>query len=207
MEADYLESVYLAILFVLFFGVNLHNVLKWRRVRKEKRAYAEVESPGGLFTTLAIVGTLSFFFEAVVYIVLTLLGFGGAFKQIQLAFGYSWLLKSVGLILIGSGVLLFVWSVVVRGRYSVSWAMTENHVLVTWGPYRYVRHPSYAAYFLMFSGLFPVTLSPLGLIPLVAIPGYVRLSSKEEELLTLRFEEKYVGYRSVTGRFLPKVRF
>ncbi len=105
----------------------------------------------------------------------------------------------------GSGFFLFQWSVVARGMYSVSWAMGEDHRLVTWGPYRYVRHPSYLGYFLMFVGLLLTWLNPVALMPLMAIPGYVKVAATEEELLVMRFGEEYLKYQKAVGRFLPRL--
>jgi len=112
----------------------------------------------------------------------------------------------VGLVLTGAGYFLFIWSVIARARYAVSWAMTENHRLVTWGPYRYVRHLSYLGYFLMFLGLFFTWPNFLTLFPLIAIPGYVRVTVEEERFLLLRFGDQFLEYQRRTGRFIPKLR-
>jgi len=85
-------------------------------------------------------------------------------------------LQIVGLVLTGTGYFLVNWSVVARGEYAVSWAMTENHRLVAWGPYRYVRHPSYLGYFPMFLGLLSLWPHLLTLLPLIAVPGYIRVA-------------------------------
>jgi len=58
-----------------------------------------------------------------------------------------------------------------------------DHRLVTWGPYRYVRHPSYSGYFLMFMGLALTVNNPLVLAPILAVAGYARLVDTEERLL------------------------
>jgi len=84
--------------------------------------------------------------------------------------------------------------------------MPEDHRLVTWGPYRLVRHPSYLGYFLMFIGLFFTWLNLVAVIPLVAIPGYVVVVGQEEELLLSRFWEEYQRYRETTERFIPRLR-
>ncbi len=110
------------------------------------------------------------------------------------------------MLLEAAGYMIFLWSVLERGRYSVAWEMAEDHRLVTSGPYRYVRHPSYMAYFLLFFGLFFVSLNMLTLIPLIAIPGYVSITVYEEKLLKKRFGDKYVEYQKTTGRFFPKIR-
>jgi protein-S-isoprenylcysteine O-methyltransferase Ste14 len=103
------------------------------------------------------------------------------------------------------GFLLFIWSVVARGRYSLSWAMPRDHALVTWGPYRYIRHPSYMGYFLMFLSLPLIMLNPVALLPLTGIPGYLSVARREEELLIQRFGEEYRDYMDRTGGFLPRI--
>jgi protein-S-isoprenylcysteine O-methyltransferase Ste14 len=72
------------------------------------------------------------------------------------------------------------------------------------GPYRCVRHPSYSAYFILFAGLFLALLNVVAIVPLLAIPGYVRITTIEEKLLTRRFGGAYKGYQQETGKFWPK---
>ncbi|MCK5022506.1 MAG: isoprenylcysteine carboxylmethyltransferase family protein, partial [Candidatus Pacebacteria bacterium] len=78
--------------------------------------------------------------------------------------------------------------------------------LVTWGAFRYVRHPSYVGYFLMFAGFVLLLRNPMALLPLVAVPGYVGLAVFEEQLLVEEFGDSYVKYQKRTGRFIPKLR-
>ena len=111
-----------------------------------------------------------------------------------------------GLILTAFGYGLFIWSVVARGKYAVSWEMPENQRLVTWGPHRHVRHASYLGYFLMFLGLFLSWPNFLMILSLVAIPGYYRLTLDEEEFLVQRFGDEYVEYQKKAGRFIPRFR-
>lgn len=82
--------------------------------------------------------------------------------------------------------------------------MPENHKLVTWGPYRYVRHPAYLAYFILFIGLPLTLLNLIAIIPLIAVPGYIRIANIEEALLTKRFGNEYQRYQQATGKFFPK---
>jgi protein-S-isoprenylcysteine O-methyltransferase Ste14 len=83
--------------------------------------------------------------------------------------------------------------------------MPAGHKLVDWGPYRYVRQPSYLAYFLMFIGFLLMWHNALALIPLIAIPGYVLITHSEEKMLETRFGDRYVEYKKNVGRFLPKM--
>lgn len=113
--------------------------------------------------------------------------------------------RESGVVFFVAGSTLFIWSVLARGRYSVSWSMPVDQKLITSGPYRYVRHPSYTGYFLMFIGLFLVWFNLLAAIPLLGIPGYVKISYGEEEMLVLRFGDAYAEYQKKAGRFLPKL--
>ncbi len=175
-------------------------------MRRGKEAHAEVERPSGVFISLAALGTFAFFAEALLMIYLGSVGQIYQFMpalQIEPPFGST--LQTLGLAIVSSGVVVFVWSVVARGRYSVAWEMPDDQQLVTWGPYRYVRHPSYLGYLLMFSGLFLVWLNLVALVPLVGIPGYVALAKPEEELLISRFGQRYREYMRSTGRFIPRI--
>jgi protein-S-isoprenylcysteine O-methyltransferase Ste14 len=199
----------LLVYLLTFFALNAHNVIMGRRERRNTRAYAELRRPKGFLTTIAVLGTLSFFGESLLYVFLGLSGLGSRLRValFQLAIPFDSYLQALGLLVMGAGFLLFLWSVSARGRYSVSWEMPDDHRLVTWGPYRYVRHPSYLGYFLMFAGLLLTWLNLLAAIPLMAIPGYVGIADVEEEMLTKRFGDEYRRYQSASGRFLPRLTF
>jgi protein-S-isoprenylcysteine O-methyltransferase Ste14 len=195
------------LLYILaFFSINARNVIRGLRARKGMRAYAELERPKGLFMNLAALGTLVFFAEALLFVCLGLTGLGLhlRIRPLQLSFTHDLYVRAAGLVFMGVGFTVFVWSVVARGCYSVSWEMPDGQRLVTWGPYRFVRHPSYLGYFLMFVGLFLMWLNLVSLIPLMAIPGYVKVTATEEEMLTQRFGDMYREYQETTGRFLPR---
>ncbi len=84
--------------------------------------------------------------------------------------------------------------------------MPPDHMLVVTGPYRYVRHPSYAGYMLMFAGLFLATLDLAAAVPLAGVFGYYLLSREEEKMLRLRYGGEYARYMERTGRFVPRLR-
>jgi protein-S-isoprenylcysteine O-methyltransferase Ste14 len=60
-------------------------------------------------------------------------------------------------------------------------------------------------YFLMFIGFILLWHNALALVPLIAIPGYVLIALREEEMLVAKFREEYVQYQKHVGRFLPKI--
>ncbi len=208
MLIETVMAVFLLFWLGCFFSVNLHNIVKGQKLRSGEKVHGEVERPLGFIIGLAAFGTLVYFVEAFSYLFLVFSGliFGLCDFPFIFRFSFIFYIQILGLVLTSVGYSVFVWSVVVRGKYAVSWAMPENQRLVTSGPYRYVRHPSYLGYFLMFCGLFFLWPNLFTLFPLGAIPGYFRVTFEEERLLVRRFGDEYVEYQRKTGRFIPRFR-
>jgi protein-S-isoprenylcysteine O-methyltransferase Ste14 len=206
MLADFLVALVLLVCFACLALVNLHNILVTHRRVDRVKSVAEVESPSGLAASVAVLGTGIYFAEALVFQVFVFSGVSSVLFGLPLQLPSVVCLQFVGMILTVAGYSLFIWSVWARGRYSVSWAMPVDQKLVTWGPYRSVRHPSYSGYFLMFIGFFLVWSSVFSVLPLFAILGYYRVSVVEEEFLVKRFGDVYREYQGRTGRFVPRIR-
>jgi protein-S-isoprenylcysteine O-methyltransferase Ste14 len=103
--------------------------------------------------------------------------------------------------------VLLVWVQHTLGRYwCTDLQLREEHVLVTGGPYRWVRHPMYAATFMF---LFSVTLVSANVLFAVgtalAIVLLYRRMDEEEEMMVARFGAEYRNYTKQTGRLLPRV--
>jgi protein-S-isoprenylcysteine O-methyltransferase Ste14 len=207
MLADFFIALVLLVCFVCFASINLYNILvtHWRVNRV--KSVAEVESPSGFIVGIAALGTGVYFVEAFLFQVLVFSGYSSVLWSLPLQLPSLVYAQFIGVVLTVTGYLLFVWSVRARGRFSVSWAMPEDQKLVTWGPYRFVRHPSYSGYFLMFVGFFLVWSNVFAVFPLFAILGYCRVSVVEEEFLVKRFGDVYRDYQSRTGRFVPRIRY
>lgn len=96
-------------------------------------------------------------------------------------------------------------AVMAFGHILVFWSLhvLEYDRLVTWGPYRHVRHPQYVAYFFIFGG-FITLLNLIALLPLLSIPSIIRMATVEEELLIKQYGDEYARYQQKTGKFLPK---
>jgi protein-S-isoprenylcysteine O-methyltransferase Ste14 len=117
--------------------------------------------------------------------------------------GVRWL--GVGLAAIGGALRL--WPVFVLGnRFSGLVAIQPGHALVTSGPYRFIRHPSYLGlligslgWVLAFRSSIGLLLAALNLIPLIA-----RIRA-EEALLQSEFGQAYENYRSTTSRLIPGI--
>jgi len=206
MLPDLPIAVFLASCLLVFWSVNLYNLKRHGASKKGVKYKAEVERPKGLIFALSALGTVIFFLESFFYILLVLAGLQTTLCSLflQLRFPFDSYVQLAGVFLTGFGYSLFTWSVLARGRYATSWEMPEDQKIVVWGPYRYVRHPSYLAYFILFAGLFLTVLSLLTLVPFVAVPGYLRIATVEEELLVKRFGKAYLEYQRTTGKFFPR---
>ena len=79
--------------------------------------------------------------------------------------------------------------------------------IVTWGPYRFVRHPFYSAFLLCFVGaclLFPHWgVLAFALYQLVILN--VTAAREEKRLAASEFGEEYAAYAKSVGRFFPKL--
>jgi protein-S-isoprenylcysteine O-methyltransferase Ste14 len=118
-------------------------------------------------------------------------------------------LQGLGLGLWTVGMIVLVGAARVLGRYLSVDGVTEDHELVTTGPYRYVRHPVYGSFTAVAAGLGLVFRSYLvagvAAVWLAAAVWWVRA---EEALLSSPegFGDAYRTYSERTGRFLPRLR-
>jgi protein-S-isoprenylcysteine O-methyltransferase Ste14 len=107
-----------------------------------------------------------------------------------------------------AAVALMVWARITFGRRSFHAAANPTAGgLVTWGPYRYWRHPIYAAVLLfVWTGIHahgPPSVPALLLASLATLMTAVRIHS-EETLLKATFPE-YGAYSARTKRIVPFV--
>lgn len=83
----------------------------------------------------------------------------------------------------------------------------ERHTLVQTGPYRWVRHPLYVVFALMFLSLSLLTANWLITVIGVGVFALLRVRlPKEEAHLLARYGGEYRAYMQRTGRFLPRLR-
>jgi protein-S-isoprenylcysteine O-methyltransferase Ste14 len=90
-------------------------------------------------------------------------------------------------------------------NWSKSLELREGHALVTTGVYAYVRHPMYAAFWLMGVGQLLMLpnwiVGPAGLVGFgVLFFGRLR---REEEMMIAAFGEEYRSYLRRTARVIP----
>ncbi|MEY2554199.1 MAG: hypothetical protein QOC57_2059, partial [Ilumatobacteraceae bacterium] len=113
-----------------------------------------------------------------------------------------------GLVLIAAGTVIRVWSVLTLGRsFNREIRVTDDHQIVTDGPYRWVRHPSYTGVLLAFLGFSLGQANWLSVVAGTALPaaGYMwRISSEEAALLDV-LGDGYRRYAAGRKRLLPGI--
>jgi len=111
-----------------------------------------------------------------------------------------------GVVVIWAGLVVRVWAVITLGGSFGTFIHVEtDQAVVTRGPYRWVRHPSYTGLLLVALGfglgagnwlslLVCAVVPPLGLLPRIAV---------EEAELARVLGERYRGYQRTTHRLVP----
>lgn len=105
-----------------------------------------------------------------------------------------------------SNVFIIIGFLLLSSSWRVLYKAQKAHVLALTGPYAFIRHPQYAAFFLIMFGFliqWP-TIPTLIMFPILLIT-YKRLSIREEEGMLQEFGESYQIYVAKTPRFLPRI--
>ena len=126
-----------------------------------------------------------------------------AWSSVPLPVSLRWVGVGIG---VGGGSLL-VWTYRTLGTNITDTVVTRrHHVLVTTGPYRFVRHPFYTASGLGFlaNGLATANWF-IALMGGLAMMLHVVRTTTEEEHLVRRFGDAYGRYMKQTGRFFPRL--
>jgi protein-S-isoprenylcysteine O-methyltransferase Ste14 len=202
---EFLSAFILTLCLAAFSMVTFWSISKARSARRSKplggaREPSIEESIRMDFRfVLAVVGTLTFGAMMLLHLLLAYTGELGLlqFLSLQAVIPFPFALEIIGLCFLVLGFLFFSWSVVVRTHGAGSGR------LVTSGPFRFVRHPSYFSYFLMFIGLFLLWPNFFTLFSWVGIPGYFGIVSQEESFLVKHFGTEYREYQKTTGRLFP----
>ncbi|MDX2464253.1 MAG: protein-S-isoprenylcysteine O-methyltransferase [Porticoccus sp.] len=111
------------------------------------------------------------------------------------------------IIFVGSLWVLWRSHVDLAANFSPSLCIREDHVLVTQGVYRKIRHPMYLSFFMWAIGQALIVdnwlAGPLGLLAMAMI--YRFRVPREERQLRGQFGAEYESYQKRTGRLLPKL--
>jgi protein-S-isoprenylcysteine O-methyltransferase Ste14 len=111
-----------------------------------------------------------------------------------------------GLLVIWAGLAVRVWAVLtLGGSFSTFVQADAGQAVVTHGPYRWVRHPSYTGLLLIALGLGLGARNWLSLLVCAIVPalGLLPRIAVEESELGRVLGEEYRGYQRTTRRLVP----
>lgn len=141
-------------------------------------------------------------YEAVVPFMATWLWVVGFWLLHGRALGVAWV-DDAGFGLSLCGYAIGTWAVASLGTaFSV---LPEVRRLVARGPYRFVRHPIYLAYFLVAAGALVVRPSPALMTVAVIWAWLMWLRLRMEERKLAAFLSGYAEYAARTGTLLPRL--
>jgi protein-S-isoprenylcysteine O-methyltransferase Ste14 len=115
-------------------------------------------------------------------------------------------LTVAGLLVMWAGLAVRVWAIAVLGRsFRMTVEVDEDQRVVDGGPYRWVRHPSYAGILLILAGLGLADGNWAALAVLLVLPAAVLINRifVEEAVLTEVLGHGYADYATRTKRLVP----
>ncbi len=120
---------------------------------------------------------------------------------------HTMLVYSVGLALCIVGALLAIWSRYVLGQnWSGTVQLKHGQELIDSGPYRFVRHPIYSGFLLLFLGDAVMVGDWRGLVAVaIVFVSFWRKLLLEEKWLAQHFGEAYRAYQQRTKALVPAV--
>lgn len=125
-----------------------------------------------------------------------------------LAIPGPWVWLLLGLLIAWSGLVLRAWSVRTLGEFFITKVeVADDQVVVTDGPYQWVRHPAYSGLVLTMTGLGLAmgnagSLLALAILPLLGLLPRIRV---EERALESQLGERYKDYEAGRPRLIPRV--
>jgi protein-S-isoprenylcysteine O-methyltransferase Ste14 len=112
----------------------------------------------------------------------------------------------MGAFLMVIGIIVRQWAIFTLGRFfTLTISVQKNQKVVDYGPYRFIRHPSYLGLFLTFSGIGVALQSWGGTLVILVVFGLalgyrIRV---EEKFLVSELGDDYIQYMKKTKRLIP----
>ena len=116
--------------------------------------------------------------------------------------------RVAGLIVMWSGLAIRVWAIAALGRaFRTTVEVDPGQTVVSTGPYRWVRHPSYSGLLLIVTGCGLASGNWLALVACVVLPlpALLRRINVEEAELTRVLGDRYRAYEAQTKRLVPGI--
>ena len=102
---------------------------------------------------------------------------------------------------------LYAWALWTNKKYPfpVAFSKLDSHVLITHGPYKWIRNPIYTSYMIFWvAGAFAINQWPAYLLGALHVYFYFDAVRGEEKALSSQFGDAYLDYKKRAGRFFPK---
>jgi len=196
MNIELVSKIVLITIYVLF------SIIRIEFYRKTKKAgYITVIEEGKkypIWLSIFICYTVFTFFIYILYPQLL------AWATLQLPTG----LRLFGAFLALLALVWFIWIHVSLGsNLSFKLQIKDSQKLIINGPYHFIRHPMYSAFYVLHIAVFFLTANWfIGVTWLAGLTVIILLRVKKEEAMLLaKFGDQYSSYMQRTGRFLPRL--
>ncbi len=113
----------------------------------------------------------------------------------------------IGSFIFFSGIVLRLWSIKILGDFfTMKIGIRKGHEVISNGPYKIIRHPSYSGYLLILLGYALCAQHLLAFIPIVMSIGFLNKRIREEEAMLIEhFGKDYLNYMKKSYRIIPGV--
>lgn len=185
------QTLALAAVVAAYYVIDIHFLNRFDPQRRDGRT-----GRGWLYTTAVL--------PAIVLVLLQPLALPRLGWRTQALWGV--MAQSLGLPFAAGGLVLHSWARHHLGKfYAERPEVQPDHVLISSGPYAFVRHPIFISYFLCALGfaLINPSLTTL-LLAAYVIWDYPGAARREEDLLS-RNLSGYADYMARTPRFFPRL--
>lgn len=187
--------IFLALVFVILWGRNIVSIGITRDKFYTATEGILVAAPRFLLLGASLMGILIYSINPPLM----------KWSALPLPFWLRW----VGFFLGSIALMIFFWVLRSLGRnFSTTLTIHKDQTLVTQGPYRWVRHPMYTSFILLWVGF--LFLSGNWFVGLSGIAAFVWAiivrTPREEQMMIDQFGAEYIVYMSGTGRYLPRWR-
>jgi protein-S-isoprenylcysteine O-methyltransferase Ste14 len=188
-------AVLKVLLYVTLGGWILYEISLLVRDRRHRRGSHDADRGTVFLNALFVVDTV---------VVSSILS---AVLHVLVVPGAIWF-RSVGLVIVWLGLALRVWAITALGTaFRMTVEVDQGQSVVTEGPYRWVRHPSYTGLLLITLGFGIAFASWLFLLLCVVLPSLAllrRIKVEESEMVRV-LGEPYRAYSAKTKRLVPGI--
>jgi protein-S-isoprenylcysteine O-methyltransferase Ste14 len=192
--------IFQIILAAVLIGFVVHRGFYTRKVQHATESVLE-QPRAGRATQIASILALPALLATVIYVVNPA---WMSWSVLPLPLWLRWLGVGVAL----GGFVLLQWSQNTLGKnWSDAPRLVQEQQMITSGPYRWIRHPIYAAFLLILGS--PLLISANWFVggTWIAMTG-LDIASRirtEEAMMLSQFGERYLEYAGRTGRLVPRI--